>query len=229
MWAVFLTSCEEEKPEQTEAQINVEKKREAQEIKGQQLLVAAKGGDIEAQYKLGGYFSSSVYSTFKTRDIKQAIYWYKIAAENGHWVAQLRLGTLYMNSDEIPHDYIKAKKWLLLADKQDKPGATNWLGYIYLKGGFGVKQNYSEAIKWFERTAKLGSFSGSYSLGEIYEKGEEVPQNNELAYFWYSIAVKQGDTFSFDEMTRLKKTLSKGELVQVKKAVEDWLEKYPTS
>ena len=44
--------------------------------------------------------------------------WYRKAADQGHALAQFRLGDLYSNGEGSPRDEIKAAKWYRLAADQ---------------------------------------------------------------------------------------------------------------
>ncbi|KRX07548.1 hypothetical protein PPERSA_11097 [Pseudocohnilembus persalinus] len=62
--------------------------------------------------------------------------------------------------------------------------------YIYavqLEGGYGVQQDYKEAIKWYQEAAKLGNSRAKYNLGLIYYVGRyegiEGTKQQALEYF----------------------------------------------
>jgi len=50
------------------------------------------------------------------QDDKEAVKWYRLAAEQGHATAQYNLGVRYAKGQGVPQDYIIAYMWLNLAD-----------------------------------------------------------------------------------------------------------------
>lgn len=59
-------------------------------------LALATAGDSQARFHLGKIFSCGLGVH---QDYKQAIYWFQLAAEQGHAEAQFQLGRLYAFSD----------------------------------------------------------------------------------------------------------------------------------
>ena len=48
-------------------------------------------------------------------DDREAVRWYRLAAEQGDADAQLNLGIMYFNGEGVPQDYVQAHKWFNLA------------------------------------------------------------------------------------------------------------------
>ena len=102
---------------------------------------------------------------------KEAVKWYRKAAEQGHVKAQFNLGVMYANGQvviDIPPvlswmysrqvvtpDYKEAVKWYRKAAEQGHGDASNVLGWMYYKG-HGVIQDYIQAHKWMDISASLG-------------------------------------------------------------------------
>ncbi len=61
-----------------------------------------------------------------------------------------------------------------------------------LYDGLGVAQDYTEAFKWFSKSALQGNPNGQFDLGSAYANGNGVPKNYIEAYMWYSLAAAQG-------------------------------------
>ena len=72
------------------------------------------------------------------------------------------------------------------------PGVQNHLGDDYYYGDNGRKQNYSEAVKWYNKAAWQGHPQAQFNLGHCYESGKGVPQDNEEAVKWYRKAAEKG-------------------------------------
>jgi TPR repeat protein len=55
-----------------------------------------------------------------------------------------------------------------------------------------VDQSYADAVSWYRKAAQQGYAPSELSLGEYYQKGWGVPQDNALAAEWYRKAADQG-------------------------------------
>jgi hypothetical protein len=52
------------------------------------------------------------------QDSTEAVRWYRIAAEQGHAIAQNNLGMCYSYGNGVTQDYTKAVRWFRLAAEQ---------------------------------------------------------------------------------------------------------------
>lgn len=57
------------------------------------------------------------------KDVNEALRWYRKAAENGVYDAQLRLGDFYFDGKVVERDIKVAQKWYLQAAKQEDADA----------------------------------------------------------------------------------------------------------
>ena len=73
---------------------------------------AEKKGSAAAQFYLGEIF---YYGQGAPQNYKEAVKWYKKAAEQGDAAAQSNLGVMYAKGEGVPQDYIKAHMWFNLA------------------------------------------------------------------------------------------------------------------
>jgi hypothetical protein len=62
--------------------------------------------------------------------------------------------------------------------------------------GFGVPQNYAEAVKWYRKAAEQGNVNGQTGLGASYQQGRGVKQNYKEAVKWYRKAAEQRDAWA---------------------------------
>jgi len=69
--------------------------------------------------------------------------------------------------------------------------AQNNLGIMY-ETGYGVPQDYTEAVKWYQAAANQGHAAAQFNLGTMYEKGRGVPQDDAQAAKWFRLAAEQG-------------------------------------
>ena len=54
--------------------------------------------------------------------------------------------------------------------------------------GFGVPQDYAEAVKWYRRAADQGDETGQFMLGLMYEYGQGVARSYVQADMWFNLA-----------------------------------------
>ncbi|SRR5579871_356070 len=81
------------------------------------------------------------------KDVKQAAYWYRLAAEKGLAEAQYSLGRLYATGKGVPHDEEQATNWVRVAASQGYPPAEARLGTRYATGN-GTTQDDRLAYFW---------------------------------------------------------------------------------
>ena len=82
------------------------------------------------------------------------------------------------------------KEWKPLAEEGNAVAQNN-LGLMY-HNGWGVPQDYKEAVYWYRLAVEQGYAIAQYNLGLMYEKGKGVPQDYEEAVRWYQLAAEQG-------------------------------------
>jgi len=78
-------------------------------------LPLATAGDSQARFNLGKIFSSGLGVN---QDYEHAIYWFQLAAEQGHDDSQFNLGWLYHLGLGGYKDIQKASEWYLKAAEQ---------------------------------------------------------------------------------------------------------------
>src|SRR5215475_13701616 len=81
------------------------------------------------------------------------------------------------------------RKELLAKAQRGDADSQMWLAAAYEQGWFG-ETNYSEALKWFGKSAAKGNPDAQNSLGQMYEDGEGVKQSYVLAAKWYRRAAE---------------------------------------
>ena len=56
---------------------------------------------------------------------QEAVKWFRLAAEQGFAIAQLKFGVMYLNGEGVPQNYQKAYVWFSVAAAQGEEGARN--------------------------------------------------------------------------------------------------------
>ena len=89
------------------------------------------------------------------KDERAAVMWYRMAAEQGHALAQCSLGSMYVKGKGVAEDESEAAKWFRMAAEQGDAFAQLLLGLMYAEGR-GVTKDEYETVKWFRRAAAQG-------------------------------------------------------------------------
>ncbi len=94
----------------------------------------------------------------------------RLAAMQGHIVAQFNLGWMYSNGEGgVPRDYTQAAKWYRMAAKQGDAWAQNNLGGMYARGE-GVPRNYIQAYMWLSLAVRGGFKPAARSRERLAKK-----------------------------------------------------------
>ena len=81
--------------------------------------------------------------------------------------------------------------------------AQNDLGRCYYKG-FGVAQDYNEAVKWYTKSAEQGNAGAQSKLGLCYYRGCGVAKDEKEAVKWFTKAAEQGNEGAKKALEKLK-------------------------
>jgi TPR repeat protein len=93
--------------------------------------------------------------------------------------------------------------------------------------GMGIKQDNSEAIKWFRKGAELGDADCLWGLGHCYLDGRGAPQDSVQAYALYSASLdgfmnlEQKQAYS-ERCAELGKKLTKEQLKWAEPLIAEW-------
>ena len=144
--------------------------------------------DAEAQIKLANDFYSK-------KNYKEAIVWYRKAADQGNIAGEYNLGILYEKGLGLKTDLSQAIHWYQKAANQNDKDAVTHLtnAQIKLAGQLYQAKNYKEAVSLYRRLAEQGNSVGQYNLGILYEKGLGVSRDIDQAKAWFQKAAYQGD------------------------------------
>ena len=94
----------------------------------------AEQGDVEAQFKLGYFYSFFISLGNSKGDYVKGAEWYTKAAEQGHIQAQYHLRLFYMGGMGVDKDIAKGIEWLTRSASQGDGNAQYTLGILYLIG-----------------------------------------------------------------------------------------------
>lgn len=106
--------------------------------------------------------------------------------------------------------------------EQGDAAAQFALGARYATGEE-VKQDYSEAVRWFALAADQGHVLAQATLGAYYWAGRGVPPDMSKAYFWSALAQAGGDQASKYRVAVLTSRMSRAEILAAQQQANDWL------
>jgi len=165
------------------------------------LRARAEAGDAEAQYRLARLytipwdFSGIAPANGEAvpdvpMDDVEAARWFRLAADQGHVLAQTDLAIRYENGRGVPQDAAEAVRWYRLAADQGYADAQFSLGARYGNGS-GVPEDDAEAARWMRLAADQGHVNAQYTLGRRYENDPGVPQDYVQAHMWYNLVASR--------------------------------------
>ena len=188
------------------------------------LRKAVKQGDVEAQYYLGRVLCGDCYGYTREGDFapsnelndKEALKWFKLAANKGHADAQFRVAAmLFYGRQGVAKNDKEAAKWAHKAVERNVMDAKILLGHMYHEGR-GVKQDYSKAAELYSEAIKQKGgicyynckfYDSNYllftealiRLGNMYYSGQGVKQDYIEAYrFYFTSGFPEADLEGFD-------------------------------
>ena len=147
--------------------------------------------NAKIQNYIGLFYDDTKYGKDVPVDLKEAVKWYKKAAEQGYAGAQCNLGVMYRNGSGVEKNYEKAVEWYRKAADQGYAKAQCKLGFMY-SNGYGVEKDYGKALEWNRKAADQGYAKAQNNLGLVYDNGYGVEKDYEKAVEWYHKAAEQG-------------------------------------
>jgi hypothetical protein len=111
-----------------------------------------------------------------------------------------------------------------LAGKGD-PAAENALGLRYASGD-GVRQDDTEAARWFTKAAENGSVKAQVALGTRYWAGRGLPPSLTQAYFWTVLARAAGDKNSKTFAEFLASHMTRQQAAAIEQQANIWYQQH---
>lgn len=163
---------------------------------------AAEGGDVRALKKMADRFSARWNPD---ADYSRAIAWYMRAAEQGDYRSCISLGGLYRAGKGVEKDEAQGVMWvqrgLELFHQQMKFADIKCVNVLYvdrleklsMKRGDNIRYcllvdipcDEALAFQLFLKAAEQGHVRSMYMLGNIYQNGRGVEENQKEAFKWY--------------------------------------------
>lgn len=152
------------------------------------------------------------------------------AAALGHPPAQLQIGELYKLGQIYDRDLAQARMWFERAANGGNILAMHRLGVMAARGEGGLIDP-NASISWFEKAANFGLVDSQYNLGATYHPTPDGAaagvQDRAKAYFWYSIAAKNGDAQAGEMATDLGSSMPANDKAAADAEAAAWAPKTP--
>jgi uncharacterized protein len=174
--------------------------------------------DAVAQYDIG-----SIYEDSPRRDYPEAIRWFRKSADQGYWMAQLKLGEVYEQGEGVTADGAEAAKWLKKAAELNDNAAQT-----FDPGGW-MKKKGTEGRGWYRTVPDPRFFASAAELGKLYKDGKGVKQDDAEAYFWLSISSLSPQASGIYAFVReeVASNLSTEQRAAADRRVQEWMRKHP--
>ncbi len=145
----------------------------------------ANEGNAEAQVWLGVYY----YEQWKHYD--EAFKWFTLSAEQGNAQAIFGLSLCYYNGHGTTKSPTRAMECLLKCAKKNYLPAIKVVASYYFAGEL-FPQNYSLALRWAKRGAKMGDVDMQYQVASCYK----IRRNMRQAFKWWLVCAQNGHAMS---------------------------------
>ena len=173
-----------------------------------EFLVASALGDTRAMYMLGLIHDPSFIGY--NRDPAEAMKWYRMAAEQGHPLAQYKLGMLHRNGFDV---VTRVRSNAFGVEARATPSQRLGIAYV-------------EALKWLTLAAKQGLADAQYNLGLMYASGTGIPADFVSAYLWWAVAVEYGSQEAREKLFFLEQLMSKADVGRARTLAGEWTERH---
>lgn len=158
----------------------------------------AKMGDANAQYTLANLYLDG---TVAKDDWQQAFPWLLLAADQGHFAAQMQVARALQSGRGVAKNEEQAFFWIKRAADGNYPEAQVALGQCYLQG-LGVAKNETLAIQCLTDSARKGNSEAMYQLAQKYLQ-PTATQNLDEAQSLLSMAAENGHALAMFSLARL--------------------------
>ena len=154
------------------------------------LRQAADQGSAYARNRLGAALQNGGLGL--PPDDREALRWYRLAAEQDYVDAAYNLGWMYLYGRGTDEDAAQAEKWYGRAAALGNLRAEAALGDIAWFGMAGRTQDRAEAVKHYHVAAEGGIASAQYMLSLAYRLGQGVIADESQMFVWARKAAEQG-------------------------------------
>lgn len=118
--------------------------------------LASMGSGVSASASEINDWKNRAYKYYDDEQYKEAMPWFRKAADAGDAEAAYFVGALYYFGYGVAQDYKEAAKWYKQSALGGDAAGQYALGLIYESGSRGVDKNVTEAKLWYQKSAEQG-------------------------------------------------------------------------
>jgi len=150
---------------------------------------SAEAGNVLAQFDFAQLL---VKRDPEGRGLEKAVPYYERAAQSGLADAQYAMSQIYANgAGGKKADDVEARRWLLLAARQNYDTAQVDLGRWMIEGRGGARSR-GEGFAWLLRAASGGNVAAQNDVAKLFMQGLGVQPDSIAAASWYLLARRAG-------------------------------------
>ena len=90
------------------------------------------------------------------------------------------------------------------------------------QNGWGVPQDYTEAVWWYRKAAEQGNVAAQNNLGFMYDNGQGVPQDYVQAHLWFNLAAAQGNDMAKKNRDIVAKKMTFAQVAEAQRSAMRW-------
>ena len=115
------------------------------------------------------------------------------------------------------------KEWKPLAEEGNAVAQNN-LGLMY-DNGWGVLQDYKEAVYWYRLSAEQGYANAQSNLANRYYYGEGVNKDVVYAHMWKNISASNGYEPAKEELKIIEKKMTSSQIEEAQRLARECVKK----
>ena len=146
---------------------------------------AADAGDAEAQYALGNAYLNG---ELVEQSYAEALKYFALAAEQNSGEAYLAMAKMYENAIGVEKDAKKAVEYYTAAVNLNNAEAQYIVGNAYYQ----LRTNANYAVYCLRLSARQLNPNALYLMAKMYETGDVLGKNPQLAFLYYVAAADNG-------------------------------------
>jgi len=174
---------------------------------------AAEQGNAEAQYRLGLLYADGEGVAV---DYTEAERWLRAAAGQGQADAMRALSTLHANGLGVVQDTAEARRWLLAAAEAGDAAAQCAAAAMFQFGHLDCERDAAAMVHWYTEAARQDHARAQFALGKLCATGDQMPQDDEAAFQWLTLAILNGSEPAKRELAMLTARLDAATLEDFK-------------
>jgi TPR repeat protein len=136
------------------------------------------------------------------QDVAEAARLYRLAAAQGHDIAQNNLACMLADGRGVAQDTAESARLYRLAAAQGNQAAQVELGVLFMEGKV-FQRDDAEAVRLFRLSAAQNDHGAQYLMGQMVEQGRGAALDMAEAIRWYRLAGAQRNKGANEALRRL--------------------------